>query len=207
MDYRSNSIKSRSNNVEATEAPPKKVEAVVTTSNVKEKSGFQKFFNRFISEDVDDIGDYILTNVLIPAGKKLIVDVVEGLVYPGGRRGDRSSSGPNIVSFRNYRAESEKKASTRPSNYSRSVLEYDDIWFESDENESSRYKAEKVLNKMYELVENYGLVSIADYYQLCGKHQYPFTYDNYGWYDLRNAEILPYGGGHYIKLPKVVSIV
>lgn len=204
MDYRSNSIKSKTEN---TEAPPKKVNAVVASSNVKEKSGFQKFFNRFISEDVDDIGDYILTNVLIPASKKLIVDVVEGLVYPGGRRGGQTSSGPNVISFRNYRAESEKKANVRPSNYSKSVLEYDDIWFESDEEGSSRYKAEKVLNKMYELIENYGLVSIADYYQLCGKHQFPFTYDNYGWYDLRSAEILPYCGGHYIKMPKVVSIV
>ena len=197
MDYKSNSIKSRTG--EVTEAPPKKVEAIVS-GNVtkKEKTGFQKFVNRFISDDIDDIGNYILTDVLIPAGKKLIVDVVDSLVYPGGRGSASKKSGPSNISFTNYRSSSGSQ-NTRRSNYTQSVLDYDSLIF------SSRMEAESVLNKMCEMVETYGLVSIADMYDLAGV-SHPFTYDKYGWYDLRTADVVRSNDGYYIKTPKVVSL-
>lgn len=201
MDYRSNSIKSKTEDV--TEAPPKKVEAVVSGQvKTKEKTGWQKFVSRFISEDMDDIGNYILSDVLIPAGKKLIVDVVDSLVYPGGRgSASRSSGGPNTVSFRNYRAEQERRSSNsvRRSNYTQSVLDYDSLIF------NSRVEAETVLQKMMEMLETYGLVSIADMYDLAGV-THPFTYDKYGWYDLRNSDVIRTNEGYYIKTPKVVSL-
>ena len=198
MDYRSNSIKSKE---DITEAPPKKVEAVVSGVKTKEKTGWQKFVSRFISEDMDDIGNYILSDVLIPAGKKLIVDVVDSLVYPGGRGSSTRSSGPNTISFRNYRAEQERRSgnNVRRSNYTQSVLDYDSLIF------NSRVEAETVLQKMLEMLDTYGLVSIADMYDLAGV-THPFTYDKYGWYDLRTADVLRTNEGYYIKTPKVVSL-
>ena len=144
MDYRSNSIKSKT--TDTIEAPPKKVEAVVSGVKTKEKTGFQKFMSRFVSDDMDDIGNYILSDVLIPAGKKLIVDVVDSLVYPGGRdRRERGGYGPNVVSFRNYRKEQEENNRVRRSSYTQSVLDYDSLIF------NSRLEAETVLAKMMEI--------------------------------------------------------
>lgn len=200
MDYRTTVKKS---NGAVTEVPPKKqVEAVVASGTVKtkEKTGFQKFMSRFVSDDMDDIGNYILSDVLIPAGKKLIVDVVDSLVYPGGRdRRERGGYGPNVVSFRNYRKEQEENNRVRRSSYTQSVLDYDSLIF------NSRIEAETVLAKMLEILETYGLVSIADMYDLAGV-SHSFTYDKYGWYDLRTADVCRCNEGYYIKTPKVVSL-
>ena len=73
-EYQSNSHKSREKR-EAATPPPKKVEAVVTGSR-KKQSGFKKLADMFIKEDAHNVGTYILTDVLIPALVKTIVDSI-----------------------------------------------------------------------------------------------------------------------------------
>lgn len=101
-DYRSNSHKAKA---EAKEAAEKKVDKVVT-GNVKrkKKSEVSKFKDVFISEDVSNVKSYIFLDVLVPAIKKAVSDIVKDgvdmMLYGDKRSGSRGSS--SYVSYRSY---------------------------------------------------------------------------------------------------------
>lgn len=101
-NYRSNSHKAKA---EAKEAAEKKVDKVVT-GNVKrkKKSEVSKFKDVFISEDVSNVKSYIFLDVLVPAIKKAVSDIVKDgidmMLYGDKRSGSRGSS--SYVSYRSY---------------------------------------------------------------------------------------------------------
>ena len=70
-EYKSNSDKARQ------EQSEKKVEAVITgTAKTRKKGEMQKFANVFIAEDANNVMSYILMEVIVPAAKKAISDIV-----------------------------------------------------------------------------------------------------------------------------------
>ena len=74
-EYKPNSHKSKEDQKGA--VSEKKVEKVIAgTVKSKKKSEIRKFTDVFISEDIDNVKSYILLDVLIPAIKKAISDVV-----------------------------------------------------------------------------------------------------------------------------------
>ena len=70
---------------------------------------------------------------------------------------------------------------------------------------SSRGEAESVLARMDELVYTYGLVRVADLYDLVGVTG-DYTDNKYGWTSLRTATIVRVRDGYQIKLPRAVPI-
>ena len=71
-EYKTNSDKSRQ---EA--QSEKKIEAVITgTAKTRKKGEMQKFADVFIAEDANNVKSYILMEVIIPAVKKAISDIV-----------------------------------------------------------------------------------------------------------------------------------
>ena len=79
------------------------------------------------------------------------------------------------------------------------VYDYDNIIL------SSRGEAEDVLMKMDELMDTYGLVRVADLYDLVGITG-NYTDNKYGWTNIRNAEIVRVRDGYMIKMPRAVAI-
>ena len=70
-NYPSNSHKARE------EVAEKKVEKVVSgKTSTKKKSGIRKLSDTFLSEDVSNVKSYIFSEVLLPAAKKLVSDIV-----------------------------------------------------------------------------------------------------------------------------------
>ena len=69
----------------------------------------------------------------------------------------------------------------------------------------TRGEAEDVLARMDELVEQYGVVSVADLYDLVGITG-NYTDNKYGWTNIRNAEPIRVRDGYLLKLPKVTTI-
>mgnify|MGYP004450855969 CR=1 FL=1 len=70
-NYPSNSHKARE------EVAEKKVEKVVSgKTSTKKKSGMRKLSDTFLSEDVSNVKSYIFSEVLLPAAKKLVSDIV-----------------------------------------------------------------------------------------------------------------------------------
>ena len=66
-------------------------------------------------------------------------------------------------------------------------------------------EAEEVLSRMDELIDTYGVVSVADLYDLIGK-SCEYTDNKYGWTNIRNAEPIRVYNGYMLKLPKALPI-
>lgn len=181
----------------------KRVEKPVVTGKVitKKPSKVRKLTNEFISEDAKNVKSYVFGEVLIPAIKKAISDIVTDgidIILYGESRGGRKRSTADRVSYRNYYDDSSRSIRSNrasiPSSYS-----YDDIVL------TSRGEAEDVLNRMDELMDTYGLVRVADLFDLVGK-SCSFTDNKYGWTNISSAEIVRTREGYWIKMPRAVPI-
>lgn len=182
----------------------KKVEKVVTgVVKTKKKSKINNFMGNIISEDAKSVKTYVFGEVLIPAIKKAISDIVTDgidIILYGESRGRNKRSTADRVSYRNYYDD----RGTRPRINERQAImagsySYDDIIL------SSRGEAEDVLARMDELMDTYGLVRVADLYDLVGITG-NYTDNKYGWTNIRNADIIRVRDGYMIKMPRAVPI-
>ena len=199
-EYKSNSHRSKEDKTEAL-TDRKKVEKVVHGRvRTKPKSGVSKITDIFISEDAANVKSYIVMDVLVPAVKKAISDIVRDgidMILYGESKGRKSSSASGYVSYRDY-SRSDDRDRFRDSR-SRSSYAHDDIVLDS------RGEAEEVLTRMDELIDTYGNVSVADLYDLVGKSS-EYTDNKYGWTNIRNAEPIRVRDGYMLKLPKALPI-
>ena len=155
----------------------KKVEKIIKgTVKTKKKSEIRKFADVFISEDVGNVKSYVFNDVLVPAVKNAIVDIVTDVSY-STRRDEPRSHGRG----------------------SRDVYSYDDIILDN------RGDCEEVLCKMDEIIDMYGVASVADLFDLVGVTG-NYTDNKFGWTNLRNAEVIHVRDGYKIKMPKALPI-
>lgn len=199
-DYRPNSHRSKTEQQNAA-AEKRKVGKVVTGAvKVQKKSEFQKLKDNFISEDAKNVKSFVIMDVLIPAAKKAITDiVVNGLdmILYGEVRNKNRSSISSKISYHNYYDRRDEPRGD--SNRTRNGYSYDNITLET------RGEAEDVLTRMCELIDTYGIASVADLYDLVGiSHNY--TDNKYGWTNLRNAETVRVRDGYMLNLPKALPI-
>lgn len=201
MDYTPNSHRSKEAQKAApTEKTEKKVQKVVAgTVKTKKKNELTKIADIFLPEDVADVKSYILMDVLIPAAKKLIDDVVTGGIHMwlyGSSGRNRSNTSSSYVSYRNY----SDNRDTRPrASESRSGFNYDDIILET------RGDAEMLLSQMDDMIERYDQVSVADMYDAVDL-SCPYTYNHYGWTNLGTATTVRTRDGWTLKLPRAVPL-
>lgn len=201
-DYKPNSNKYKTEQRETENK--KRVEKVVKGSvRTRKKSEIRKFADEFIKEDASSVATYIVTDVVIPSAKKVLADIVTGginMFLFGDSRRDNSRVGGSTTSYTRYYDKVGGSASYRDTRSdSRSGLNYDDLVFES------RSEAELVLTRMDELIETYGMATVSDLYDLVGK-SCDYTYDRYGWTNLRNAKAVPVRDGYVLDLPKAFPI-
>lgn len=179
----------------------KKIDKVVNGPvKIKKKNEISKFKEVFISEDIANVKSYVVMDVLIPAVKKAISDIITNgidMILYGDSGRNRRSSGASKVSYRDYydRGRDRRDEPTR----SRTGYSYDEIIIDS------RGEAEEVLNRMDELIETYGIVSVADLYDLVGE-TCDYTANKYGWTNIRNSEPVRVRDGYILKLPKPLPI-
>ena len=183
----------------------KKVEKIVTGKvKTKKKNEISKFADVFISEDASNVKSYIFMDVLVPAIKKAVSDIVtdgiDMILYGStGHSSKRSSSsGASYVSYRSY---SDRDRDRRhESRYStRSRYSFDDIILDS------KREAEEVLDRMDELIDSYDQVTVADLYDLIGVTG-NYTDNKYGWDNLSNADVVRVPDGYKLKLPRVKAL-
>lgn len=181
----------------------KRVDKPVVTGNVRQKkpSAFSKVAGEFISEDAKNVKSYVWGEVLIPAIKKLISDIVTdgiGILLYGESRHSGKRTNADRVSYRSYYDRDSRPRDSRPS--IAPGFTYDDIILDS------RGEAEDVLDRMYELLDTYQIVRVADLYDLVGISTNNYTINKYGWTNLRNAEVVRVRDGYMIKLPRAIPI-
>ena len=180
----------------------KKVEKVIKgTAKVKKKSELGKFKDIFISDDAKNVKQYVFLDVLVPAIKKAVSDIVTdgiSMILYGETGHGKKSSTASRVSYRSYY--DDRRDDRRYSeNRTRTGYSYDDIILDS------RGEAEEVLSRMDELIDTYSMVSVADLYDLIGVTG-NYTDNKYGWTNIRNAEVVRVREGYLLKLPKALPI-
>jgi len=197
-DYKSNSHKSRGNQKASEEASEKKqIEKIASGKVIKKKTGLM---SSIMAEDAGDMKTYIIRDIVMPGIKKAIDETVHMFLY--GDSGKRSSPvtrySYNGGNYRDYnKTDSERVYDTVTS---RTGYSYNDIVLET------RAEGEEVLTRMDEIIDTYGIVSVADFYDLVGV-KCSYTDNGYGWTNLRNASVLRLQNGSYvIKLPKALPI-
>jgi hypothetical protein len=187
----------------ATASEEKRVQKVVKGPVKTKKNEIRKLADILISEDVKNVKEYIFMDVLVPAVKKAIYDIVTNgidMFLYGGKGGNKASSSGAKVSYRNY-YDQKNNPSYRGSENVRNHngFEYDDIVF------SNRGEAEAVKQQMMSTIGRYGVVTVADLYDMADLSA-PYTSQKYGWMDVSNAEVRRERDGYSLKLPRPVPI-
>lgn len=168
----------------------------------KKKSEVHKFADIFFAEDINSVKGYIMYDVMIPAMKKMIQETVDIFLY--GEKGksrdrNRAYSSSSRASYEKYYDKDRRDDRNEPTR-ARSGFQFDDILFDT------RGDAEAVLRELEELLDRFRVASVMDLYSAAGL-TCDYTYNKYGWTDLRNAEVVRTRDNDYvIKLPKAMPI-
>lgn len=198
-NYQSNSDKSRQE-----QKSEKKVEAVITgTAKTRKKGDMQKLADVFIAEDANNVKSYILMEVIIPAVKKAISDIVTtgiDMILYGEAGRSRKNGTASKVSYRNYYEKDSDRIRAGSANSRRGGLDYDDILFDT------RGDAEAVLDAMNDIISQYGTVSVSDFYDLARVPNDNFTMNRYGWTNISGATAIRVRDGYILKLPRAIPL-
>lgn len=166
----------------------------------KKRSLGKRFGDTFLSEDRGDVGEYLIFDVLIPAAKDTLTDLVgrglEMLLYGEARGSYKRSSGGRRTGHTDYSKYSQTER-RRPQTTSRArkTMDFDDIVFDS------RADAEKVLDYIIGRLEDYEVVTVADFYD-AAEITGDYTDNKWGWYDLSDAYVKRGRDGFIIILPR-----
>ena len=181
----------------------KKVTKVVNGPVKTKRNDVRKLADIFISEDISNVKSYIFMDVLVPAIKKAIYDIVTNgidmFLYGGSGKGRNNQPGTK-VSYRNYYEQKNNGGYRASDNVRQSnAFDYDDIVF------NNRGEAEAALQQMKDIVARYGIVTVNDLYEMTPLSA-PYTSQKYGWMDVSNVDIVRVRDGYILKLPRAVPI-
>lgn len=202
-DYPGNSHKSRN----ASSEEPKKIEKVIKGSVVtRKKTLSRRFIDIFFGDDVDSVSSYIMYEVLIPAVKDTVFDMIRGgtemLLFgdsKGATRQSRRGNGKAYVRYDrvSYRDEERRR---NVSQRNRARHNFDEIILDS------YVEAEEVLNILIELIERYDMATVADLYELVGIER-THADEKWGWENLANSKITRVrGSGYLLDLPRPILL-
>lgn len=221
--FPSNSKKSKDPNATPNSDPRPRRPKIATAKRIKQPF-YKRFANTFIEgETGHDVLNYITYDVVIPAAKSTLADLVEGaidMVLFGGERGGGRGRNRNIVrsggrsympynsmyegSTRGRRDDGRSAAARRPFDVEPGRTAISRRGVESIVL-GSRNEAEIVLGELVELVSEFGVASLADLYDLCGLSS-EFTDNKYGWTDLPTCTTRRVREGWVLELPRPVII-
>lgn len=198
-----------SNKSKSTEERPE-VQRVTTSDVIRRKKTLGKRIGEaFSGDDARSVGSYILMDVLIPATKDLIVDVViqsvQRSLYGSSRPVRSGSSNGGHVPYNRYsNSRTTSNAPGRPpwgreeprrmSRQSKSNHNFDEIVIQS------RIEAESIIDSLRLLIDKYEAATVTDFYKCVGITP-DFTDNDWGWYDLSGAAVVRIREGYLVDLP------
>lgn len=180
--------------------PPKKQ---VATARVGKKN--EPLLVRMFGDNFSNVGSYILWDVLIPAFKTTINDVIsngiEMLLYgDSSRKRIKRDKGRSYVSYSSMYDNTRSREEYRPQRRKkRDRHRFDDVIIEN------RQEAEQVLEVLLESIATYDVVTVADFYQLVGLDS-DWADNKYGWDNLSSASISRVRDGYVMLLPQPFNL-
>lgn len=159
----------------------------VAKARVKRESTARKVIGEIIREDARSVSETVLWDVIIPTVKNLISDTVtrgiESMLYGGDSRPRSKNtysdySGYSRPKGSRYRpTERRERRSARHAEPERNEIIFD-----------SRSDANDVIDRMSDLIDQYGQASLADLNALIGASS-NFIDDNWGWTDMGSFDV------------------
>lgn len=177
-----------------------KLDKIVTGEvKVRKKSTGRKLAEVFLSEEIPNVGDYLIFDLLVPAIKDTIVSILTGgvemLFYgkTGGRNYKRNKNGTVVTYDQMYTGGNRTIAQRSPG---RSVYDVMDVVFDD------RGKAELVLDQLIEYIDRYKEATVHDFYDACGVTSTSYNDAFWGWKNLQGAIVSRARGGWIINMPE-----
>lgn len=181
--------------------PPnqKRVERVTTGNVIKKKKNFaDKFSETFWGDDAATIGNYVLYDVMIPAAKNMLFDmVITGVkmllfgqsahIQLPGRPTMSNQTKVSYTDFYNGAGAVKIGNERRATDFQNVVMR-------------TRQDAFNVLTALLESIQRYSVATVADLYDAAGVTT-SFTDYKFGWANLSDAKIEQTREGFFINLP------
>lgn len=190
--------------------PSERVSHKPLTQAKQVKKGLLKRLLTGLYGNSDGVKDHIIKNVLGPAVKKVVVDMVTSsinmLIY-------KTPNNPNQPWNNGYTNYASSKQSYKPAytNYAQPSQPYGHNPVNTKLNGIEQFvisthgEAYEVLEYMRSIISEYGQASVADYYELVGGRP-NFIDHSYGWFNLASAHVRASRGGFIIELPPVTQL-
>lgn len=209
-----NEFPSNSRNPQRPPPEKKNIEAVVSGEvSSRKKSVGRRLRDVFISGDSKSAVHYIVADVLVPQAKDMFAEAVsqgiERLIYgdsPRARRsGSAGRSGTQPIQYNRYAIRGNNPLGRvggddhRPTATGRPMQSIDDVLL------ATRVEAETVLDRMYDLLREYEMVSVSDLYSLLGLSS-TYIDQKWGWTNLQSSDIRRVRDGYILILPKTVAL-
>ncbi len=180
---------------------PKAKKAITGKATVKPKSEVKKFTDIFVAEDAGNVRDYVVDEVILPAIRNLLHDMVTeaaDMMFGVKRRTGESRSSYRYGSY--YRGGETSTRRDEPPFRSRRDFDVGEIVLET------RADAEDVLAEMDDLLARYGEVTVTNLYDILGMDPSNYQANHYGWTSLRDAGVQHVHDGYLLKLPRPVPL-
>lgn len=167
-------------------AKEKKEITPVAKARVKRESTARKVVGEIIKEDARSVGETVLWDVIIPTVKNLISDTVtrsiESMLYGDSRPRSRNnysdySGYSRQKGGRDRPVERRERRSARQAEPERNEIIFD-----------TRSDANDVIDRMSDIIDQYGQASLADLNALIGASS-NFIDDNWGWTDMGSFNV------------------
>ena len=211
MDYQGNADK----NKEKDKKPEKNIEKVVTGEVIQKPVTIgRKFKNIFLGGDLKASARYVTADVLLPALRDLLVDVITNgarrMVYGESMYRRRitenrprvsysSYSNPISPTYRMTEPRDRARLPDQPHPARQVRREYDTIIL------AQRADAETVVERLIDIIDKYEVASLADLYDLLGQPS-AHVDNKWGWTYLSNVEVRQVRDGYMIDLPPLEAI-
>ena len=188
----------------------KNIKRVTSDGPIRRKKSLgHRFRENFVAGDAKSAVDFVIFDVMMPAVKDAAVEVTsqffEKLIFGDSRRRRSGSttpqSGPTgVVSYNRYYMGTPQTSPQRVmSRRARATHDFDDIVL------PVRGEAENVIDQMYEVVSQYGRVTVADLYAMVGVTS-TYVDEGWGWVDLRGSGVTRTRDGYLLDLPQPISL-
>ena len=194
----------------AGEAPKKEIKQVIPDGAAKKvaRPASRKFFDFLFAESPKDLGKKIMRETVVPRLKASFEEAANGFLA-GMLWGGQTRPAPNVVSGAvmrsgavNYTGVSTQNAmlaARQASVPQQNTGNYQDLVV------PTLPFAEGLLANMYDLLNQYRVVTVADLYEAAGLSS-GIRDNSYGWTSLEGAKIVHDRGGYVLQLPRPTLI-
>lgn len=210
MDYAGNTRKEREKSEKKVKPEKEKIEKVVSGEVVqKPKSLGRKFKDVFFGGDAKHAATFVASDVLLPALRNLIVDMVtkgaERLIY--GESTSRRRPMPYDSKYQSgvqynrplYPDPRQRAMTVGPPRGRQNRHEINDVVIGTKE------EAELVVERLVDILDKYEIVALADLYDLLGL-QTSHIDNKWGWTYLGNVQVRQIRQGYLLELPPLEEI-